>query len=176
MKRQKNQITRIVPGAEKLTIEALDGKLRIADAKNVFKSYIDPDFKSSELDQYGPATPKMSVTVREIIENATFMQMFTSIGRKLSKLVMTQAQIINFCEKHGDHLCQEGSSTFFLTETKLNFSQKLYRFLFDRKFGYYVTHVYVSSDGLDVNVNRLEDDCVWRDGPRRRLVSPQLDF
>lgn len=172
MKRQKDQITMIIPSIEKLIIEALDGKARIADAKNVFRS--NPEFSSSQLDQSDPATPMTSFRVHEMVRNATFAQMFISIDRDLHRLVMTQAQIINFCEKYDSQLHYEGFGTLFLTETRLNFFQKLYRFLFDRKFGYWVVLVCVLSGGdLGNFVYRLGRGSRWGAGYHFHLVTPQ---
>jgi len=38
----------------------------------------------------------------------------------------------------------------------------------------FVVNVNVNSDGLNVNVNRLENDNVWNGEYRHRVVSPQL--
>ena len=152
-------ILQVISGGEKLMIEALDGKAYISDAKKVFKSYIDGDFKNWGLNQSGPATAETLVDVSEMVKDATFVQIFTGITPDLDKLVLTQAQIIRFCEKHPTWLRQEGYATFFLT--KVNGE-------------YFVVRVYVSSDGLRVLVRRLGLDLVWLAEYRRRVVSPQL--
>ena len=152
-------ILQLISGNEKLMIEALDGKAYISDAKKTFKSYIDGDFKNWGLNQSGPATAETLLDVSEMTSDGTFVQIFTGITPDLEKLVMTQAQIIRFCEKHPTWLRQEGYATFFLT--KVNGE-------------YFVVHVGVFSGGLDVGVDRLESDGVWRGGDRHRVVSPQL--
>ena len=152
-------ILQVISGGEKLMIEALDGKAYISDAKKVFKSYIDGDFKNWGLNQSGPATAETLVDVSEMVKDATFVQIFTGITPDLDKLVLTQAQIIRFCEKHPTWLRQEGYATFFLT--KVNGE-------------YFVVHVGVDSDGLWVYVGRLGRDGVWPAECRRRVVSPQL--
>ncbi len=155
----KPSILRLISGGEKIMIEALDGKAYISDAKKTFKSYIDGDFKNWGLNQSGPATAETLLDVSEMTSDGTFVQIFTGITPDLEKLVMTQAQIIRFCEKHPTWLRQEGYATFFLT--KVNGE-------------YFVVHVRVYSDGLDVYVRRLGHDYVWYGGYRRRVVSPQL--
>jgi hypothetical protein len=80
-----------------------------------------------------------------MVGDGTFVQIFTGISSDLEKLVMTQAQIIRFCEKHPTWLRQEGYATFFLT--KVNGE-------------YFVVYVSVNLDGLDVRVHRLENDHV----------------
>jgi len=152
-------ILQLISGGEKLMIEALDGKAYISDAKRTFKSFIDGCFKSWGLNQTGPATAETLVDVHEIIEDGNFVKIFTSLNSDLDKLVMTQAQIIRFCEKHPTWLRQEGYATFFLT--KVNDE-------------YFVVRVYVDGGGLSVRVYRLENDSVWHGEDLHRVVSPQL--
>lgn len=155
----KPSILRLISGGEKLMIEALDGKAYISDAKEIFKSFIDSDFKNWGLNQSGPATAETLLDVSEMTSDGTFIQIFTGISSDLEKLVMTQAQIIRFCEKHPTWLRQEGYATFFLT--KVNGE-------------YFVVRVYVYSDGLLVRVFRLESGHVWFGECPLRVVVPQL--
>lgn len=157
--KKDSSIVQFISGGEKLMIEALDGKAYIADAKKVFKPYIDGDFKNWGLNQSGPATAETSLDVSEMIADGTFVQIFAGITSDLDKLVLTQAQIIRFCEKHPTWLRQEGYATFFLT--KVNGE-------------YFVAHVFVLGVGLYVNVCRLEDDYVWSAEYLHRVVCPQL--
>ena len=157
--KENPSITQLISSNEKLMIEALDGKEYIFNAKKIFKSYIDSDFKNLGLNQSGSVTAETLVDVSEIVENATFTQIFTSITTDLDKLVLTQNQIIRFCEKHPTWLRQDGYGTFFLIKENNE---------------YFVVHVYVFSDSLDVYVYRLGSDDVWGGGCRRRVVSPQL--
>ncbi len=155
----KASILRLISANEKLMIEALDGKAYISDAKKTFKSYIDGDFKNWGLNQSSPATAETLLDVSEMVGDGTFAQIFTGITPDLEKLVMTQAQIIRFCEKYPIWLRQDGYATFFLT--KVNGE-------------YFVVYVSVYSSGLNVNVNRFEDVYVWDGAYRRRIISPQL--
>jgi len=157
--KENPSITQLISSNEKLMIEALDGKTHIAGAKNVFKSYIDSDFKNFGLNQPGLATAETLVDVSEIVENATFTQIFTSITTDLDKLVLTQNQIIRFCEKHPTWLRQDGYGTFFLIKENNE---------------YFVVSVYVYSNGLLVIVLRLVSFIVWFGVYRHRVVSPQL--
>ena len=140
-------------------IEALDGKAYISDAKKTFKSFINSDFKNWGLNQSSPATAETLLDISEMTSDGTFVQIFTGITPDLEKLVMTQAQIIRFCEKHPTWLRQEGYATFFLTKVGDE---------------YFVVRVFVYSDGLRVYVDRLENGSVWSGGYRHRVVSPQL--
>ncbi|MDD4902842.1 MAG: hypothetical protein PHE24_06990 [Patescibacteria group bacterium] len=153
------KILRLISGGEILTIEGLDGQEYIGGAKEVFKGYIDDDFKNYGLNQAGDATPETAVQVHELIEDASFAKMFTSLTSDLDKLCLTQHQIKRFCVKYPNWLRQEGYATFFLL--KMNGE-------------YFVALVYVSSDGLFVYVRRFERDDVWFAEYRYRLVVPQL--
>jgi len=156
---KKNSILSLISGNEKLMIEASDGKDYIFDAKRTFKSGIDPDFKNRGLNKSGPATEEILVDVNEMTGDGTFVQIFTTLSSDLEKLVMTQAQIIRFCEKYPTWLRQEGYATFFLTKVGNE---------------YFVVGVNVNYVGLVVGVDRLGGGHVWVGGYRHRVVSPQL--
>lgn len=156
---KKPSILSLISANEKIMIESSDGKAYISDAKKTFKSNIDGCFKSWGLNRSGPATAEILLDVNEMVGDGTFVQIFTSITSDLDKLVMTQAQIIRFCEKHPIWLRQEGYATFFLTKVGGE---------------YFVVRVDVHADGLYVYVNRLEYDRVWNGSCQHRVVSPQL--
>ena len=144
---------------ENLLLPACDGTQTLAQAKKTFPLYLDPDFKNWGLDKKGVVTKETAVQVYELIKNATFAQMFGSLGADLDKLCMTQHQIKAFCEKHADWLRADGNATFFLFKVGDQF---------------FVAHVSVHSVGLCAYVDRFERDIVWRAEPARRLVVPQL--
>jgi len=154
-----NTILRLIFGGESIIIDACGGAEIIANAKDTFKSGIDPDFKNWGIDKPDQATEETAVQVHEMVKNSTFAQIFGSLGADLDKLVLTQAQIIRFCEKHPTWLRQEGYATFFLMKVGGE---------------YFVVSVHVSSGGLHVRVRRLEYDVVWLGECRRRVVAPQL--
>lgn len=160
-KQEDSSILRVVSSGEKLMIEVLDGKASILDAKKVFKSCINGDFKIRirGFNQSGSATAETVVDVSALIKDATFGQIFTSITPDLDKIVMSQAQIIRFCEKYPTCLRQKGYATFFLTKVGDD---------------YFVVSVRVYDDGLEAGVHQLEDDGVWHGEYRHRVVSPQL--
>ena len=142
-----------------IVIEATDGKRTIVQATNVFK-YIDPDFKSLELDVNVAVTSKMSVEVFEQEKDGTFVSIFGSVGRDMNAMCLTQNQIIVFVQKHREWLRTEGYGTFFLFEV-------------DGKF--LVARVDVDSDGeLSVNVDQFSCDRVWYARCCERFVLPQL--
>ncbi len=156
---EKVSILKLISCHENLMIEASDGKAYISDAKNIFKSGIDGDFKYWGLNKPGPATEEILVDVNEMVGDGTFVQIFTTISSDLEKLVMTQAQIIRFCEKHPTWLRQEGYTTLFLTKVG---------------YEYFVVIVHVYAGGLRVLVGRLGYDDVGDGQDRHRVVSPQL--
>jgi hypothetical protein len=151
-------ISKLLSAGETLKIEKLDGKRFIGGAKQVFKSYIDGDFKGWDLNKTAEATEEISVQVHELIGDAIFAKMFTSLTGDLDKLCLTQDQIISFCEKYPSWLRQEGCATFFL---------------FKMNGEYFVAYVFVFSDGLYVYVHHLGYDRVWDGECRHRVVVPQ---
>jgi len=152
-----SSILKLLSASETLTIESLDGKEFIHGDRKVFKSYIDDDFKNWKLNQASEATKETAVQVHELVEDATFAKMFTSLSGDLDKLCLTQHQIKRFCVKYPGQLSQSGA-TFFLF--KLNGE-------------YFVAYVYVHDGGLYVYVNRFEYDFLWDAEYGHRLVVPQ---
>ncbi|MFA5888673.1 MAG: hypothetical protein WCW47_01200 [Candidatus Paceibacterota bacterium] len=150
---------RLVSGGETLTISACKGKRTIAKAKTVFRGYIDPDFVNYGLDVEGVATPNTDVEVHELVRNGKFVDIYANVGVPLDNLVMTQGQVISFCETHQDWLRMDGYGTFFLVKK-------------DNEF--FVASVRVCPFGLHVRAHRLSLDHVWDGEDRHRFVFPQL--
>ncbi len=155
----EGEFLKLIPGAQPVVIEAVSGTEVLADATDTF-AYIDSDFKGYGADAPGPATKDTPVFVYELTEDATFAQMFASLGTDLNKACLTQAQIKCFVRKHRNWLRTDGYGTFFLFKSKDQF---------------FVADVDVHSDGtLGVGVYRLEYDYVWHAGLRHRVVALQL--
>ncbi len=146
--------------SEKIMIESLDGKALISEAKKTFKSWIDTRFTEWKLNETDIATPETLVNVYKMVKDTTLGQMFIELNSDLDKLVMTQSQIIRFCEKHPSWLCSYGFSTFFLI--KVNGK-------------YFVVSVRVDDGDLVAHVNRFEYDVVWDSSSHHRIVVPQLE-
>lgn len=154
-----NAILRVISGTEKVMLRARDGSRTIRSSKNVF-SYIDSDFKNYGADQKGGKTDETEVVVHEMVKDANFAQMFSSLGQNLDALCMTQDQILEFIEMHRRLLRTEGYGTFFLFKSNDEF---------------FVAGVRVQDGGsLKVHVRRLGDDGVWHAEDRHRVVVPQL--
>lgn len=154
-----NLILRLISEYEDIIIPACDGSATLAQAKETFLSYIDSDLKNWGLDKAGIATEKTTVQVYELVKDATFAQMFGSIGVDLDKLCLTQHQIKTFCEKHTKWLRTNGDATLFL---------------FKEEGQFFVADVRVYSNGLGVLVLRFGDEHVWIADYWHRLVVPQL--
>ena len=156
---EKALILKLISEAHEIIIETCDGSQTIATAKETFKSGIDGDFKNWGTNKAGASTEKTPVQVHEMVKDATFAQMFGSLGTDLDKLCLTQHQIKTFCEVHKEWLRKDGYATFFL-------------FKVDEQF--FVASVDVRSDGLRVFVFRFEYDFVWDAVRLHRVVVPQL--
>lgn len=154
------KITRLLAGAEALPLPACDGTRTVAQAEDVFKRYIDHDFKNWGLDVPGIATPATHVQVHEQIKNGTFQQLFTWLSSDMDKLAMTQHQIVMFCQEHHKWLRQDGYATLFL---------------FKEKGEFFVAYVRVHSGSLYVGVIRFEYQPAWPAEIRPCLVTPQLE-
>lgn len=158
-KKKANSILRLLSKGESLLIDAVNGKETLAQAKDVFLSSIDSDLKKLGTDQPGAATEETPVQVYEMAQDATFAQMFGSLGADLDKLCLTQHQIKNFCKELPNWLRSDGHATFFL---------------FKVEDQYFVADVYVYGAGLSVRVYDFEFDYVRLALNLHRVVVPQL--
>jgi len=165
IKRESN-ILNLLFGSEKLYLSESDGRAIIAKAEDVFKSWIYPDFEKLGLNKKSKATLETEVGVYEMVKNANFKDIFTSLSDDLNLLCLTQDQIIDFCKKHRSHLRQYGYATFFLT--KKDFEKPA------TEDNLFVVFVFVRLDGLVVSVSPFGDAGGWSADDRRRVVVPKL--
>ena len=164
--KQGSDIWRVISEPHNLTIEALDGQEYISAATEVFKSHIDSSFKQLGFDHPGSATPEIAIEVSEMIADASYEELFTCIDSDLSKLALTQAQIISFCKKYPDWLRKKGLNTCFLMK-KLT-SEK-----------YFVVYVYKSIDpddegDLGIAIDSLNKTALLHGEWHYRGVFPKL--
>ncbi len=150
---------KLISGNSEINLDATDGSRFIYGSGSIFKSYINLDFKNYGLAKKGVATKKTPVSVYELVKGGTGKQIFQGFNVDLDKLLMTQHQIIDFCEKHPNWLRRNGHATLFLTKEGDN---------------YFVIHVYVDLDGLRVGIDRLEDNDAWDALYQYRIIVPQL--
>lgn len=160
--KKKSDILNLLSGSEKILLSKLDGRAIIAEAEDVFKSWIDSDFEKLGLNKKSKATLETEVGVYEMVKNANFKDIFTSLSDDLNLLCLTQDQIIDFCKKHRSHLRQGGYGTFFLT--KKDFKKPA------TEDNLFVVRVRVCSDGLRVVVSLFGRARVWGADCRHRVV------
>jgi hypothetical protein len=149
-------MTQILKHLSDVPLKATSGKQTIPQNKGKVFSWVDSDFKSYDADEQGKATKAIQASVYEIQKDATFEQIFSSLG-EAEKLCFTQEQIIQFCKDHKDQLSDW--YTFFLFQSNGKF---------------FVARVRVYGDGLVVFVYLFSDDFVWCAGDGRRVVVPRL--
>lgn len=123
-----------------IALPATKGTSTIAQATDVFTSYIDSNFKTWGIDKKGRPTKKVNLQVREMTEDGTFAQIFTDP----ENMCISQEQIIEFCKNHKEKLSQEWY-TFFLFKVDEKFF--VARVLVDDRYGLYAS-VHEFSYGL----------------------------
>lgn len=123
-------------------------------------SYVDSDFKNWGTDKAGPKTKEAKFAVLEMDKDGTFKQIFDSINPDTDSMVMSQEQIIHFCENNKDKFHDSYYANFFLFKVGSQF---------------FVARVRVRGDGsLEVHIGRLSYDSGWYAERRHRVVVPQL--
>lgn len=98
----------------RFNIGECSGATTINKAKDVF-SEVGSDFKN--IDIYNEATPATTVEVYKFLRYSSLYFAFRSLNSDFDKLVFTQNQIVEICEKYPSYLNRE-TSTFFLTKIK----------------------------------------------------------
>lgn len=99
---------------ESVVIRATSGKRLIIKSESIFNSFIDSDFKNWDLENWEEGRPEIDFLICEIDKDTPFPQMFTKINSNLDDLVVTQDQIIYFCEKYPGKINRDGCQVFFL--------------------------------------------------------------
>ncbi|MBI4709044.1 MAG: hypothetical protein HY764_02490 [Candidatus Portnoybacteria bacterium] len=160
---EKKTFLKCISGNESLVIDAVDGSKLLKDAKDTFAE-IDPNFKNWGADASGWETPETPVRVYRMKKDATFAQMFGSLGYNVEKIYLCQDQILNFVRKYQAWLRTGGYATFFLFQSKEN--------LFVAKV--YFTSLHSLYDSLSVRIYQFGHIRIWRADKHRRVVIPQL--
>lgn len=137
-----------------ISLEATTGKETIAQSRDVFTIWLSHDFKDWGLDKESKPTRAVKVDVLEMQEDATFMEIFSSLG-SLDSLALTQGQIIEFCKNYRDIIGQNDLATFFLFKVDCD---------------YFVAGVSVIDHYLKADLFRLNNDCLWHAEHHRRVV------
>jgi hypothetical protein len=156
---ENNSFLKLISVEQSIIINACDGTETLADANDVFKSFIAPEFKFWKLDKPVKASEETAVQVHELVEYANFVQMFGWLESDLDKLCFTQHQIKAFCKNHPSWLRRNVNSTFFLTKMDDHF---------------FVVRACGDSDGLYLTVERFGQEHVWPPENTYHVVIPQI--
>jgi len=164
MKKSKMKEQRILKRLytdELIILPALDGSKTIANSGDIFKSYLDPDFKIRKINKKDQSTKETQVQVHEMVQDANFKKMFGSLNDDLNKLCLTQNQIVKFCEKYPHYLRKGGEETFFLFKETLE---------------YFVAYVLIDPYGLNIYWINFDYRGPWDAKRSHRLVVPQIEI
>ncbi len=151
---------RLLSAGQSIIVGATDGQETLADATDVFRSFIDPDFKNWGCDVVSGPTPETGAEVYELVRDGNFGQFFPSLGRPLDQLCWAPSQIKHFCRDHENWLRTDGYGTTFLFKV----GDEYFVASVDRD----------GARGLRVVVFRFSYNGVWRGDGRNRVVVPQL--
>ena len=157
--KNENKFLKLISGKESFVLGPTDGIEILVNAKKTF-AYINSNFVKYGADEKGLPTGETPVVVYEMIKDATFSQMFSSLSSDLNNLCLTQAQIKGFVRNYRNWLRADSHATFFLFRSHNRF---------------FVAYVCVFfGDRLWVFVSRFEDSNVWCVRSCHRVVVPQL--
>ncbi|KKQ89666.1 MAG: hypothetical protein UT11_C0021G0002 [Berkelbacteria bacterium GW2011_GWA2_38_9] len=168
-KLESRKVLRRISEGQEISVGPTDGQRTIPGATSTFKAGIDGDFARWKVANK-PGAPKgaTKVVVDELVEDATFTEMFGSLSAELDALVFEGDQVIDICREHPEWLSKTGWTAFLLKKEKETEEEK-------DKDKYFVVSVLVCDPGkLRVNVRHLEYAYVWSAKYGRRIVSPQL--
>ncbi len=153
-----------------LALKALDGGRLICDAKSTFKSGVDNKFVTWGINKLGVASSETLVQVHDIMQDSTFMDIFSALPGTWNQKWLSQNQVIEFCETFFEWLRRNGGTTIFLVkkdESKPVDEDKPLDNLV-------VVCVVVYSDGLGAFYRRLSLRSIWIGEHHNRVVSPQI--
>jgi len=158
----ENKILSRLYSGETVLVGATDSTETIANSGKIFNGFLDKNFKKWGTNKpSGRSTEPTPARVYELQQNATFQDMFYSLGRDIDELCWEQGQIINFCREHRDKLHPKGWGNLFLFKVKGEENPL-------------VAHVLSGASGLRVDVSQFGDIDVWVAESRLRVVVPQL--
>ncbi len=157
--KSQDEVLTLVPEGEKIIIEALPaGYSTISQAKDVFP-YAGTDIEYRNINNEQKAKKETIVNIYESKKGiVSFSQVFNPLNEDLNKLCLTQGQVVNFCRKKSQHLCQ-GGPTFFLIKENDEFL---------------IIKVHSFANGLIVAANLFDDNDGLSDISNYRLVVPAI--
>ena len=155
---------RLISSAESIVIPATNDVRSIAERKDLFPGWIDPDFMNWKLDLKQVPTEATPVQVLEMVKDGKFADIYAIPNRSFESLCFTQSQIALFVATHKKWLRAGGYGTFFLFKKEVEGKDKFFvAFVF---FG--------GSERLHVYVYSVSHAYVWLAEFLRRFVVPQL--
>jgi hypothetical protein len=152
---------RLISDGQDIVISATDGEQTIAQAKDMFPGFHDPDFARMDFKK-GQPTPNISVHVYAFAKDGILDQFFGSLAANqvtLDQLCLSQSQIIRFVVDHSKWFRPNGLATFFLF--------KVIGCFFVARVGWF-------SCGLAVHLYHKSDTDNWRADVGHQLVVPKL--
>jgi hypothetical protein len=166
--RQKG-ILRLISGDHDLKLKGSDGSRLICQATDVFK-FIDDRNHQAGISHPGIASPEMTPEVYQLLRDATFMDIFTSLPGSWDQKWIPEDKVVEFCKKYPHWLRQKHLSTFFLIKREqdkpINQEKPSDNLL--------IVCVRVNDYGLGVNFLFLDNPFMWRGKELRHVVIPQL--
>ncbi len=162
---------RIINYNRKLVIKILAGEATIANARQVFKVFIDDDFNKWGLNKPGIATKEICVDVYENVSDGNFWEIFQALPGTWDQKWLSQNQIIDFCEMLSFCLRREEHSTMFLIkgDEKLPINKDI------PQENLFVVQVRVRPGGLHVRLSQLTNRALWHGTSAHRIVVPQIN-
>ena len=126
----------------------------ILGATDVFPGYIDSCFRNWGLNRNVTQSEiqERNFNIKELTENMTFAQMFNT-----ETDVMSQEEIVAFCQQYPNYLHPDGFPTFFLIKENGD---------------YYVVNTDFLPTERRACVRKIDDDHVWDAKNNYRLVVP----
>lgn len=149
-----------ISGEKEFVIESLDGMATIIEARDTFKSFVDASFKQWGLDQPGRITNETIMDVYEIVGQGRFPEVYARLTANLDMAMVTQHQIIRFCERYPMLFHQKGYCYFFLIKEARE---------------YFMVYTKNNSSGLFASLDRFNGFVNWPGKDcHRRIIVPQL--
>jgi len=150
----------IISGEKEFVIEALDGTATIVQARDTFKSFVDSSFKQWGLDQPGRITNETIMDIYEIVGQGLFPEVFARLTTNLDMAMVTQHQIVKFCERYPMLFHQNGYCYFFLIKEAQE---------------YFMVYAKNNSSGLFASPDHFDGFAKWPNQDyHRRIIVPRL--
>jgi len=150
-----------------IKVKASDGTRMIYKSPEVFKSYLDINFKKWGLTEVPNATTQTAVDMYELYKDAISKKFILSLNRPLESLILTDNQIIDICLDNHIDLRKDGHANLFLIKKD---KKKV-----ATEDNVFVVLVGVGADGLRVYVNGFSDGSGWNGSYLHRFFVPATE-